>query len=388
MHDEPTKLLNPAYLRLLVAEYLFQLGMYSVTPITANFATDLGSTLATAGALAGLSAFFAMIARPFAGPVFKRFGQKKLLIFGAVLFVFSSLLCVVAPTLTALSFSRLLYGLAVVFKTTLVVAMGATLAPQSKTGQAIAWIGLGNVMGMALGPVLGSTLIAWFGYTTTYLTSTCLFVLGLLLVVSIKYNEPSQPSSSEPKRAGFLHFPTIPLTVITVFEGFIFGTVSTLTLLICEQRAIDGSAAFFVLYAIVAFAIRPFSSKMYDKHGFLKVSLPVTISMTASVLVLAFAHTQAHILVAAVLFAIGQGCLWPCLQAESVIGVPVEERTLAANTFYLGPDIGLAAGPVVSGAIMELAGITAALLANVAISTILVFLLIPYAKYKKKQQGK
>ena len=66
------------------------------------------------------------------------------------------------------------------------------------------------------------------------------------------------------------------------------------------------------------------------------------------------------------------------------MGVPAEDRTLAANTFYMGPDIGMSAGPIISGAIMEVAGASVALMTNFVIGLILLASLIPYSRWKRK----
>lgn len=77
---------------------------------------------------------------------------------------------------------------------------------------------------------------------------------------------------------------------------------------------------------------------------------------------LAFFDTITGIVVAGICMGLGQGSAYSAIQAESVRNVPYDQLGRAANTFYIGPDLGMGLGPVVSGFILQTWGIAPAFL--------------------------
>ena len=78
--------------------------------------------------------------------------------------------------------------------------------------------------------------------------------------------------------------------------------------------------------------------------------------MGLSMLTFAFTDSVAMVVVDGILFALGQGSLWPCLQAESVHDIPQEKSGLSTNTLLFGVDLGIMTGPMLGGAILDVAG--------------------------------
>ena len=65
------------------------------------------------------------------------------------------------------------------------------------------------------------------------------------------------------------------------------------------------------------------------------------------------------IAVGGLLLGVGQGSLYPVLQAESVRDVAPEAMGRAANTFYIGPDVNMCLSPIVGGALLGSLGVGA-----------------------------
>ena len=392
---------TPAFVKLLAFELLCQFGTNLVNPIVSNYAVALGATVGIAGFLAGFNSLCAMFLRPFGGLLLARFSKRRLLTVAAVAFAASSFLCAALSSVSGLGVSRVILGAAFVIKSSLVMALASISVPRDCVGRGVGVIGLSSIVASALGPGMGSWMGSSFGYHASFMVSGTLFALAVLMSLSL--DEPSadrageelssrgrQKPSGGALRAFFsevFHLKTFPLAGLVALLGLIFGSMTALVLLVCEHRGIDGGASFFFAYAIVAFAVRPFSSKAFDAKGLGALYYPTAVATCLSVIVLAFAGSVVAVIASAIFLALGQGSLYPLLQAESVRCVSAEEAPLAANTFLLGADVGMSLGPIVSGVVFQAFGSTVMLLSLLVAGAALLVFYPAYACYSKTAFG-
>lgn len=175
------------------------------------------------------------------------------------------------------------------------------------------------------------------------------------------------------------------MAFLALLEGVIFGIVNTLTLAVGLMRGLPETSLFFLVYGIVSFGTRAFVGKLYDRLGFAKICPAMCFVMGLSMLTLAFADSLAMIVVSGVLFALGQGCLWPCMTAESVRDVPLEKGSLSTNTFLFGFDLGVMLGPMLGGAILDLAGPLWLYLFGTCIGVFMTLWSLQYIRIMKKR---
>jgi len=107
-------------------------------------------------------------------------GRRRLLLCGIALFILSSLLCALAPTLELLIAARAVQGLAAAVMMALSVALAAE-APSRKAGAAMGLLGTMSAAGTGLGPLLGGILLDAFGWRAIYLVMAPLGTVALLL---------------------------------------------------------------------------------------------------------------------------------------------------------------------------------------------------------------
>ena len=390
------RLWNSTFIKLCIIELCFQLGKEMVQPIASNAALALGATVTLAGILAGLSSAIALALRFVSGRIISHFPLNKMLIAAVVVLGVSSLSFAVISSIPVLAVSRVLYGMALVIKSVLNVAICARIVPRESIGQGVAWLGMANVLCCALGPNLAQLIGLNFGYNMAYVFSAVM--LGIATVISFTFPALQQDDAMDEeetdaqaderegeqvvemesaqqdagsKMAGqtapaqnrvlafvkrFIYFDTIPLAILGLLEGVMFGIVSTLTLTVSEMRGLPEMSLYYVAYVIVSFSMRPIMSKLYDKHGFAKIGRFMCVMMMLAMVSFAFTDNLLMIILDGVLFGLGQGCVWPCLQAESVRNVPVSKTSMSTNTFLLGVDLGVASGPMIGGWILDIAG--------------------------------
>lgn len=113
----------------------------------------------------------------FYGPLSDRFGRRPVLLFGTVLFLMGSLGCALAPTIEMILISRFVQGLGAAGSFVIVFTM---LSDAYKGQEASQWIGRLNAIltaTMALAPILGGYLNAFFGWSSCYI-----FVAGMTTI--------------------------------------------------------------------------------------------------------------------------------------------------------------------------------------------------------------
>ena len=367
------------YAVLFLFEFFAQMGAQLSIPIVSNYALALGATVALAGFIASLNSLCALVLRLFCSPVLNRFDIKKLFIAFSFIFCISCFTGGYVQNIVVLAICRIVFGIALVGKTTLIIVLAAKILPESTRGQGVAWIALTNVFAIAICPLICSYIGPLLGWNILFYMSGLFFVLAIIcsfLIIETPAQEqvlpdtrPENPendgnsarngTSDSPSRRekltwrSFVYAGSFPIALIGLLEALGYGTITTLTLTVGELRGIQEISLFFVSYVILSFAARPITGKLYDKYGFRKLGAILALFIIAAMIVFAYANSVIPIMVSGGLYAIGQGCLWPCLQAESVKGVPEEHYSVAANTMLFGVDAGCALGPILSGIIMD-----------------------------------
>jgi len=124
-----------------------------------------------------------------------RYGRRRLLIIGTVLFAAASLLCALSRGLPSLLIGRILQGIgaALVMPNSLAI-LGATFSGEER-GRAIGiWAGVGAAAG-ALGPLVGGWLVDTVGWRAIFLIN--LPIAASAIAIAWRY----VPDEAEPERA-------------------------------------------------------------------------------------------------------------------------------------------------------------------------------------------
>lgn len=119
-----------------------------------------------------------------AGRLGDRYGSRRVLVAGFVLFTLASAYCTIAPNLSGLIIGRAAQGLGAAILMSLPLSIAKSLVHTSRLGRAMGLLGTMSAIGTALGPSLGGLLIGTQGWRATFALLT---VCGVgLLALALK----------------------------------------------------------------------------------------------------------------------------------------------------------------------------------------------------------
>jgi EmrB/QacA subfamily drug resistance transporter len=109
-------------------------------------------------------------------------GRRRLMLAGVGVFTIASAACAAAPQLWMLVVARAAQGFGAAVMMALTMAFVGDAVPKARAGSAMGLLGTMSAIGTALGPTLGGTLIAGFGWRAIFLINLPLGLLAIALV--------------------------------------------------------------------------------------------------------------------------------------------------------------------------------------------------------------
>ncbi len=119
------------------------------------------------------------------GPLSDRFGRRPVVLWGLSLYVVSSLLCLLAPTIEALIAARILQALGGCTGIVLSRAIVRDLYERDKAASMIGYVTMGLAIGPMLAPVIGGLLDQFYGWRGGFYTMP---ILGIAVLLAAWFN--------------------------------------------------------------------------------------------------------------------------------------------------------------------------------------------------------
>jgi MFS transporter, DHA2 family, multidrug resistance protein len=114
-----------------------------------------------------------------------RFGRKKLMIGSLTVFGLGSLACAYSPSAAVFIAARTLLGLSAGFMVPLVISVVAVLFTEDELPRAMGIWGMGNFLGLPIGPILGGWLLSHYWWGWVFLMNVPVVVIGLVAVTTL-----------------------------------------------------------------------------------------------------------------------------------------------------------------------------------------------------------
>ncbi|HUY99257.1 MAG TPA: MFS transporter [Thermomicrobiaceae bacterium] len=346
----PLTILCLSVLGVYASTYL----LISVLPVHIR---QLGHSDTTVGTIMGTFSLAALLVRPFAGLAADRIGRRPSVFVGGMLIGLSCLGYAAAGADTVV-FARILNGLGWGAVTAATATVAADLASPRRRGTVLGIYGMVTGAAFAIGPSAGIWLTAHVGLRASFFVAAASGFGGGLAILLLRV--PTAHVSTHPAqstRFGLNHLfsPTAtgPALIMFCFT-LVYGAVLTFVPLMTIDRGLGSSGTFFAVFAGALIVLRISGGGLSDRLGRVKVVAPGFLSSGVAMLVLAGAHGELPLLLAALLFAGAFAFIQPATQAWAVDLSPAHTRGTTLATVIAAQDLGItlgtAAGGVLAGA--------------------------------------
>lgn len=337
----------------MAASFFFMFSTMFVNPLINGYAKELGASSAFAGIIVGIMSLAAMFLRPVAGNLTDKFSKYRLSFIGGALIFVGVMGYVLTLSSGWLLLFRLINGTGYVLCTVCMTTWLAFLVPRQHVGEAMGFYGLMNALAMALAPAVSINIYQKIGYRTSLLASA---VSALLMIVAIQFVGdhalPKKRVRTQKKSFKIIQFNVLPVAILTtLFAIPYFVTQADIVTYVEQKHLTVAVGSYFLIYAVVLLIIRVGLKRYFDTVRFGVWFWLSLVSTAAYIILLAIMNNDWQMALAAALMASGYGIIYSVLQSTALLLAPIEEQGLASATFYLGLDIAMAFGPMISGVI-------------------------------------
>ncbi|MBS4207043.1 MFS transporter [Bacillus sp. FJAT-50079] len=355
------KLWTKDFIFVSIVNFMIFISMYLLLVTMATYATEnYHASASMAGIVASIFILGALTGRLFAGRVMERFGSKKVLIIGSIIFVVMTFCYFIPVNIYGLMIIRYIHGIGVGLASTATGTIVGQVIPRSRNGEGIGYFSLSAVLSTAIGPLIGIFLVQSVGYIGIFVFSAVMAIVSLLL--SLPIQAPIVERAVISTRAGF-HLSSIfevralPISIAMFFMAFAYSSIlSFITVYVAEIDLIEAGGFYFFVYALVILLSRPFTGRLMDIKGGNTVAYPSLILFAIGMALLSQVQSSFLFLVAAAIIGLGYGNFQSCTQALAVKVTPRHRIGLATSTYFIFLDLGLGLGPFLLGQLVPLIG--------------------------------
>ncbi|MEN1970377.1 MFS transporter [Lentibacillus sp. N15] len=362
MEQAKSKLWTKDFTIISVANFFLYLVFYLLLVTMSVYAVEkFHVSESQAGLVTGIFVIGTLIGRLVIGRLITTLGNKKMLYFGLIFFILTSLLYYVEGGITFLLITRLLHGIALGAASTATGTIVAEVIPAERKGEGIGYYSMSITLATAIGPFIGLYLSSHTSYQLIF--GFCLALAVISLIISLFANIPvmerpiKTAQTKKLKVSDFVEPKAFPIALVIILISVGYASVlSFINFYAIEINQVDAASFFFIVYAAAILISRPFTGRLMDVKGANWVMYPAFFLLGAGLLLLSTSQSSVSLLLAGALMGFGYGNMQSTTQAIAVKMAAPHRVGLATSTYYIAMDAGIGFGPYVLGYIIPLTG--------------------------------
>ena len=364
------RLVTATFLLITLSTFAYFLSIGAVIPTLPRYVEGpLGGSSISVGLAVGSFAFSAVLLRPFIGGVGDRRGRRLLIIGGAATVALSIVAYIPATSLPVLIGLRLVMGAGEAAFYVGAASAINDLAPDERRGEALSIFSLALYGGIALGTVLGETVLDLSSFNWVWLFAGSAAAIAALLGIRVPDTRPDLGSEGQAERR-LIHPKGLKPGVILATSVWGLAGFNTFVPLYAISIGMNGSRLAFLTFSVIVLGIRSFGARLPDILGPGKAARWALITNTVGLSVIGLWAEPAGLLVGAVLFGVGQALAFPALMTIALRGAAPAERGAVVGTFTAFFDLAFGVGALSLGIVADLMGYRGLFLSAAAVSLV------------------
>jgi MFS family permease len=334
---------------MVVPEFIYKLG---------GKEWEIGVIIATFG-LAGV------IFRPMAGKWILKSGPKKVIMFGILIFVGTTVLYIPLPSEWWIVPVRMAQGVGLAIAPVATSTVVANLAPESRRGEGMSYMGNSISIAQLYAPPLGFFIADSFSFSLAFIVASAVALVSFFVCLTMSDSRTRMPitpqNENEMPDAPFISRAAIFPTLIFLTYAFTMAPVSTFLPRLLDVRELGVNPGFyFTILSGMTMLTTLLSGRIADKFGRSAVIIPGLTLVSVAMFILSGSFTSAMFFGAAFFHGVGYGLIYPGINSLVIDRVPANERGSAIGTLQQAWDIGASGGNFIVGPIIGALGVGSA----------------------------
>jgi len=348
---------------LALSMFVAMLGMGIISPLLPLYAESMGASGIWIGLIVSGYAISRIIVMPIVGPLSDRRGRRLFLSIGLILATIVSLTYLLAKTPPQLVIIRLLHGIGSGMIMPIAQAYIGDVSPEGEEGK---WMGYSNAAffgGFGFGPLLGGIVTDQLGMNGAFLMMAGLSLLSFLVVIFF-LPEVSRRKTVRGPRLSYKKMGTSSVVKGLISFRMMFalgrgGAFAFIPILAASHLNLSPSLIGIILAnrALLASLLGVPGGWLADRFSRRALAVFGSLVTFASLGLVPLAANFWQLFGLTFLQGVGSGLAMPSTSAMTVEEGRRFGMGSTMSIFFMAMSIGMAIGPIVGGAIVDLADI-------------------------------
>jgi MFS family permease len=310
----------------------------------------------------GVFALSSVICRPWISGMIDRIGRKRSYTIGCMIMSILPLIYLLfrgelSHFYLPLMLVRVFHGVGLAICFTAVFTYIAYIIPEGRLNEGLGMFGITGITGLAIGPIIGETIIRTFGFPVFFLAATGMATTGLLLTLPLP--ESFKSVSHESAQSFFsvlIRRRPLNVAVLALLFGFGLSASGSFISPFTKEQGIAFIFLYYISYSSAAVLTRLLGGRLADRIGEDRIIPHAQILTGGDLLILILLGGNTILVLSGFLSGCGHGLLFPCLNSLAIRDQPVDIRGKITGVFTGGIDTGAFVGSIIPGYIGEWAG--------------------------------
>lgn len=336
-------------------------GVGIVIPLLPRYVATMGATGIWIGAIFSAFALSRVLFLPVFGTLSDSHGRRRLILIGLSAYSILSVLYLLAGTVLEITALRFFHGIASAMVLPIAIAYINDIAPVGGEGKFIGSFVSSIYLGMSLGPLIGGIIADIFTMNAVFLAMALFSLVALLTSILYLPDIPPGPVVKSSLRTVIFHKSLRGPILYQLMYALANGSFMVfLPILAIRNNGIPAAQiGMIILVSVLSTpAFQHFFSRFADQ--FVRYHLiAIGVGMIGlSLLLVPVFHGFVPYLVAALIMGIGRGLSLPAMFALVTVAGREVGQGSASGMVNMSLAVGLIISPLLSGAVMDLSGIS------------------------------